>query len=151
MKPQQILAPFDFSNHAEASVKSAFELARQFGATLHLVHVLAEPVTAIAPEPMIVSAPPPEFYHESEQSCKTALERTIAGMNMPDVKVETAALWGSPVDAVLEYAAKHAIDLIVISTHGRTGLSHVLLGSVAESIVRNANCPVLTMRDTKRD
>lgn len=151
MKPKHILAPSDFSQHAETAVKSAFELAQQFGATIHLVHVLAEPVSAIAPEPMIVSSPPPEFYQESEKSCLEALQNVAADQNQPDVKVQTAALWGSPVESVLEYASRNPIDLIVISTHGRTGLSHVLLGSVAESIVRNAPCPVLTIRDTKHD
>lgn len=151
MKPTHILAPTDFSHHSESAVRSAFELAQHFGATVHLVHVLAEPVSAIAPEPMIVSSPPPEFYQESEKSCTEALQKVISEQNLPEVKVHTAVLWGAPVESVLEYAARNPIDLIVISTHGRTGLSHVLLGSVAESIVRNAVCPVLTFRDTKRD
>lgn len=151
MRPKHILAPTDFSHHAEAAVKSAFELAEQFDATVHLVHTLAEPVSAIAPEPMIVAAPPPEFYEESEKTCKEALQKVASQFGKPDTKVQTAALWGSPVDTVLEYAQREPIDLIVISTHGRTGLSHVLLGSVAESIVRNAPCPVLTLRDKKKD
>lgn len=151
MRPKHILAPTDFSHHAEAAVKSAFELAEQFGATVHMVHTLAEPVSAIAPEPMIVAAPPPEFYEESEKTCKEALQKVASQFGKPGVKVQTAALWGSPVDTVLEYAQREPIDLIVISTHGRTGLSHVLLGSVAESIVRNAPCPVLTLRDKKKD
>ncbi len=151
MRPKHILAPTDFSQHAEAAIKSAFELAEQFGATLHLVHSLAEPVAAIAPEPMIVAAPPPEFYEESEKSCLEALRKIADQLGSPKVNVVRAALWGSPVDTVLEYATRNPIDLIVISTHGRTGLSHVLLGSVAESIVRNAPCPVLTFRDKAKD
>ena len=151
MKPTQILAPTDFSHHAEAAVKSAFELADQFGATVHLLHVLAEPVTAIAPEPIVVAAPPPEFYKEAEKSCLDALQKLVDEIGRPSVKVEKKVLWGSSVDGVLEYAAKNGIDLIVISTHGRSGLAHVLLGSVAESIVRHATCPVLTLRDTRKD
>lgn len=151
MRPKHILAPTDFSHHAEVAVKSAFELAEQFGATLHLVHSLAEPVSAIAPEPMIVAAPPPEFYEESEKSCLEALQKSADQLGNPKVNLVRAALWGSPVDTILEYASRQPIDLIVVSTHGRTGLSHVLLGSVAESIVRNAPCPVLTIRDNKGD
>ena len=151
MRPKHILAPTDFSHHAESAVKSAFELAEEFGATVHLVHTLAEPVSAIAPEPMIVAAPPPEFYQESEKSCLEALGNVAAKFGKPGLTVQKAALWGSPVDTVLEYAEREPIDLIVISTHGRTGLSHVLLGSVAESIIRNAPCPVLTIRDKKKD
>ena len=58
--------------------------------------------------------------------------------------------WGSPVEAIVDYAQEQQIDMIVIATHGRTGLSHVLLGSVAERIVREATCPVLTIRDSHR-
>ena len=57
--------------------------------------------------------------------------------------------WGSPVEAIVDYASEKKIELIVIATHGRTGLSHVLLGSVAERIVREAPCPVLTIRDSR--
>ena len=60
--------------------------------------------------------------------------------------VESAVRWDSPVEGIVDYAREAAIDLIVIATHGRTGLSHVLLGSVAERIVREASCPVLTIR-----
>lgn len=151
MKPKHILAPSDFSHHSEAAIKSAFELAEQFGATLHLVHVLAEPVSAIAPEPMIVASQPPEFYQESETACINALQQVADKFNAGQVKVQKAALWGSPVESVLEYASRNPIDLIMISTHGRTGLSHILMGSVAESIIRNAPCPVLTYRDKSKD
>jgi nucleotide-binding universal stress UspA family protein len=61
--------------------------------------------------------------------------------------VVTAVRWGSPVESIVAYAIDQHIDLIVIATHGRTGLSHVLLGSVAERIVREAPCPVLTLRE----
>jgi nucleotide-binding universal stress UspA family protein len=61
--------------------------------------------------------------------------------------VVRAVRWGSPVEAIVSYALDQAIDMIVIATHGRTGLSHVLLGSVAERIVREAPCPVLTIRN----
>jgi nucleotide-binding universal stress UspA family protein len=151
MKPKHILAPSDFSHHSESAIKSAFELAEQFGATLHLVHVLAEPVSAIAPEPMIVASQPPEYYQESEKACLEALQKVSDTHNSGKVTIQKAALWGSPVESVLEYAARNPIDLIVISTHGRTGLSHVIMGSVAESIIRNAPCPVLTFRDKSKD
>ena len=61
----------------------------------------------------------------------------------------TEARWGDPVDEIHAYASEHAVDLIVVATHGRTGLAHVLLGSVAERIVREAPCPVLSIRDKK--
>ena len=151
MRPKHILAPSDFSHHSETAIKAAFELASQFDATLHLLHVLAEPVAAIAPEPMIVSVEPPEYYHESEIACLGALKELSEKFNSAHVQVKTAALWGSPIDSILDYASQNAIELIVISTHGRTGLSHILLASVAESIIRNAPCPVLTFREKSKD
>jgi nucleotide-binding universal stress UspA family protein len=65
-------------------------------------------------------------------------------------RLETAVRWGDPIDSIHAYARDHAIDLIVVATHGRTGLGHVLLGSVAERILREAPCPVLTIRDRDR-
>lgn len=142
---RNILAPTDFSDHARPAVQAACELARHFGAALHLFHVLPD-VVPVGPDPTLMSVVPPEYYSETESK---ALE-TLAGAIDPawdqPPRVERGVSWGDPISGILEYAGGHSIDLIVISTHGRTGLSHVLLGSVAERIVREAPCPVLTFR-----
>lgn len=141
-----ILAPTDFSAHAAASVRYACALAEKFGAALHLLHVLNE-VVPVGPDPMLAPVFVPDFYRESEAAARQALGTVLApGWGRP-ASVETFIRWGTPVEAVIDHAAKHAIDLVVIATHGRTGLSHILLGSVAERIVREAPCPVLTIRD----
>jgi universal stress protein A len=144
-----ILAPTDFSAHAEGALRYACGLAGRLGATLHLLHALPD-VVPVGPDPMLVPTFPPEYYQEAEARSLESLRRAIPpGCDRPE-QVKMAVRWGDPVDAVVAYASERHIDLIVIATHGRTGLSHVLLGSVAERIVREAPCPVLTIRDRKK-
>lgn len=143
---RSILAPTDYSAHAATAVRYACDLAQTLGATLHLLHVLNE-VVPVGTDPMIAPVLPPSYYEDVTRSSR----ETLAGLldpawGRPD-KVEATVRWGETVEAIVNYASAHRIDLIVIATHGRTGLSHVLLGSVAERIVREAPCPVLTIRD----
>ena len=143
------MAPTDFSAHSEESVRYACGLAERLGADLHLVHILSE-ILPVGPDPLLMPVMPPEYYKENEDRAKESLGRLLEpSWGMPR-SVVRAVRWGSPVEAVVSYAMEHRINLIVISTHGRTGLSHVLLGSVAERIVREAPCPVLTIRDRHR-
>ena len=142
---RKILAPTDFSEHAENAVRYACGLAERLGAELHLLHVLSE-IVPTGPDPLLTPVLPPEYYRESEVQSREALAKLIQpSWGKPPV-VESAVRWESPVEGIVDYAREAAIDLIVIATHGRTGLSHVLLGSVAERIVREASCPVLTIR-----
>lgn len=143
---RNILAPTDFSKHSDSAVKYACGLAEAFGAKLHLLHVLAE-VLPVGPDPMLTPVLPPEYYHETEEGTREALAKLIDPTWGKPAAVETSVAWGSPVDVIVNWSGKPEIDLVVIATHGRTGLSHVLLGSVAERIVREARCPVLTVRD----
>jgi universal stress protein A len=143
-----ILVPTDFSRHSEAALRYACGLAQRLGATLHLLHVLTE-VMPVGPDPMLAPVLPPEYYRESEAASAEALARLIDPTWPKPVAVESSVRWGSAVDVIVDHAATHEVDLIVIATHGRTGLSHVLLGSVAEHIVREAPCPVLTVRDPR--
>src|SRR5262245_19988367 len=117
-------------------------MAGRFGSELHLLHVLAELVPA-GPDPLLTPVMTPEAYKDSEEQSRQALERALDPSWGQPSSVVTAVRWGSPVEEIVAYAREQEIDLIVIATHGRTGLSHVLLGSVAERIVREAPCPVL--------
>jgi len=142
---RKMLAPTDFSPHAETAVRYACGLAERLGSELHLLHVLSEVVPA-GPDPMLTPVMPPEYYRESEaQSLETLARLLDPSWGEPPI-VRTAVVWSSSVDGIVDYARDHEVDLVVIATHGRTGLSHVLLGSVAERIVREAPCPVLTIR-----
>lgn len=147
---RDILAPTDFSDHARIGLRYAVALAERFGATLHLLHVLPDVVTPIGPEPMLLPTVPPEYYQEAEQAALAALKEALDPAWGSAPRVLHAVKWGDPVVAIVSYAAEQPIDLITIATHGRSGLSHVLLGSVAERIVREAPCPVLTVRDHER-
>ena len=144
---KRVLAPTDFSAHSEKAVRFACSLAEKFGAELHLVNVLSEIIPA-GPDPLLMPVMPPQFYQENEDRARETLRSLLQPSWGKPTRLVTAVQWGSPVEAIVEYAGEHQIDLIVIATHGRTGLSHVLLGSVAERIVREANCPVLTIRDS---
>jgi universal stress protein A len=142
---RKILAPTDFSAHARNAVRYACGLAERLGGELHLLHVLSA-IVPIGPDPLFAPVLPAESYHESEVQAERALETLLDPSWGHPPSVAVAVRWESPVDGIVDYAREAAIDLIVIATHGRTGLSHVLLGSVAERIVREAPCPVLTIR-----
>ena len=143
---KSILAPTDFSAHSEQAVRYACRLAERLDSELHLLHVLSEIVPA-GPDPLLMPVMPAQFYKESEDRAQETLDRSLDPSWEKPAKITRAVRWGSPVESIVSYAVDHRIDLVIISTHGRTGLSHVLLGSVAERIVREAPCPVLTIRD----
>jgi universal stress protein A len=142
---RSILAPTDFSAHSEKAMRYACGLAERVGAELHLLHILSEILPA-GPDPLLMPVMPPEYYEENEQRARETLSRLLDPAWGSPRSVVTTVRWGSPVESIVNYADEQKIDLIVIATHGRTGLSHVLLGSVAERIVREAPCPVLTIR-----
>lgn len=149
MEIRSILAPTDFSAHAAKAVRYACRLAERLGSELHLLHVLPD-IVPVGPDPMLTPVLPPEFYTESKQQALEALGALLEPSWGHPVKVQTEVRWGDPVDEITVLARERGVDLIVIATHGRTGLSHVLLGSVAERIVREAPCPVLTIRDRQK-
>lgn len=148
---KRVLAPTDFSESSEEALRQACWLAERFGAELHILHVLTE-IVPTGPDPLMMPVMPPQFYQDDEDKARKSLENVIKPTWSRPASVKTAVRWGSAAEAIVDYAAEEAIDLIVVSTHGRTGLSHILLGSVAERIVREAPCPVLTIRrKTARD
>ncbi len=150
---RKILAPTDFSPHAAKAVCYAARLAERLESELHLLHVLTEVVPA-GPEPLLTPALPSSEYYRDDGACSRArspLARSFDPAWGHPRAIEAAVRWDGPVEGIVDYARDLEIDLIVIATHGRTGLSHVLLGSVAERIVREAPCPVLTIRDRDRN
>lgn len=141
---QKILLPTDFSNYSAAATKYACELASRFNADLHLLHLLELHLSSTPDFGLGLALP--RYINES----RAAAEKCLAGVLDPKWSagrtVIQAVLEGSPKVEIIRYARKQDIDLIVLSTHGRTGLAHVIMGSVAESVVRTAPCPVLTVR-----
>jgi universal stress protein A len=141
---QRILLPTDFSDYSATATKYACELAVKFDAELHLLHVLE---LQVDPTPAFGMGLALANY---VQESRAAAERKLADILDPHWsagrKVIQAVVEGSARAEIVRYSRQQEIDLIVLSTHGRTGLSHVLMGSVAESVVRTAPCPVLTVR-----
>jgi len=144
MRITRVLCAVDFSEPSREALYFAVDVARQYGAELTLLHVYAVPGYAF-PEGVVVAGPEvmTDILAEIERSLETwKKEATVRGA----LNVCTATEQGSASVEIVRYAEDHDIDLIVVGTHGRGGLAHVLLGSVAEKVVRKAPCPVLTVR-----
>ncbi len=143
MDIRHILAPTDFSDHSKRALGDALELAQTFGAKLSLLHVLE-------PSPYLGEFTPPtmgeELRGDLERQAGAELARALPEARQATVAVTRAVVTGSPALKIVETAEAEHVDLIVMATHGRTGLSHLLIGSVAERVVRTAPCPVLTIR-----
>jgi len=141
---QRILLPTDFSTYSAAATQYACELAMRFDSELHILHTLEHHLSSTPTFGFGLDLP--TFISES----KAAAEKKLAGIVdsdwSPGRTVIKGVSEGSPRVEIVRYAREANIDLIVLSTHGRSGLSHVMLGSVAESVVRTAPCPVLTVR-----
>jgi nucleotide-binding universal stress UspA family protein len=135
---QTILHPTDFSDHSDFAFRLACALARDYGARLVLLHVAAQPVIVYGEG---VVPPDPEEYLEALKKKLFALE-----VLDPSVRAERRLKEGDPVTEILAEARETNADLVVMGTHGRTGLGRLLMGSVAEQVVRKASCPVLTVR-----
>ena len=118
---KSILAPTDFSAHSEQAVRYACRLAERLGSELHLLHVLSEILPA-GPDPLLMPVMPAQFYKENEDRAHETLDRSLDPAWGKPATVVTAVKWGSPVESIVSYADDHQIDLIVIATHGRTGL-----------------------------
>ena len=141
---QRILLPTDFSANSATATRYACELATKYDAELHLLHTLE--IHPVSTPDFGMGLALPRYAEESKAAAENALNSLLDANWSKGRKVVQAIVEGSPVKEIVSYARTQNIDLIVISTHGRTGLAHVLMGSVAENVVRTAPCPVLTVR-----
>lgn len=147
--PKRILVPTDFSPGSRAALDHAAGLAERYGATVVALHVWQPPALMRADDSITISGEP--YQTLSEMAGKRAsaeMDSFLAPL------IEHEGVWfrrqvalGDPADTILEVAADGRFDLIVMGTHGRTGLKRMILGSVAEKVTRRANCPVLTIRE----
>ena len=143
-----ILVPHDFSSCANHAAALARDVAQTHGARLLLLHVTEMPM-GLGPETVIVpeeGGGPIKVRDYAMRSAQEHLEDLAARLRKDGVEVSTLAVMGHVVDEIVGIAKRERIDLIVMGTHGRTGLSHLVVGSVAEKIVRQAPVPVLTVR-----
>ena len=143
---RRILHPSDFSKASAAAFTSAVELAKTNGAELVLLHVLAPPLTLMAGEGYVS----PKVYEDLEQSARAyaskELARRVAKAKKAGVHAKAALRDGVAHEQIVRAARSPRADMIVIGTHGRTGLAKLFLGSVAGRVVSTAKCPVMTVR-----
>ncbi len=144
---KRILCPIDFSDASRAALETAADLAKRFGASLTLFHAYPVPGYTFPDGSFVASS---KMLDELAEQARRHLEEwkgIAASLGVPAAEAITAV--GEPAHEIVTWSKEHAADLVVLGTHGRTGLTHALMGSVAERVVRRAPCPVLTVRPPK--
>jgi nucleotide-binding universal stress UspA family protein len=147
---QRILLPTDFSKHSNVAMTYAAALAEKFAAELYLLHVVQD-LALFIPDAVAVAPPVAPPVEEFLAAAREALERVSKGSQLAGLPVHREVREGTPFYEIIRFAKEMNIDLIVMGTHGHTGLTHVLLGSVTEKVVRKAPCPVLTVRHPEHE
>lgn len=140
---QSILVPVDFSACSDAALETAVGLAGTLGSKLRLLHVYHAPALMFDPYGIQPAEP---FLLEAPAAARKRLEEELAKVEKAGVSADAEVRQGLPAEQIVADAGERGADLIVLGTHGHTGLEHVLLGSVAERTVRLAPCPVLTVK-----
>jgi nucleotide-binding universal stress UspA family protein len=153
---KKILAPTDFSQLSQAGVRHALELAKAFGAEVTVYHVVSsaelmeypkETVEGLDEHPLHSLRHPLETY---QQVMSRFLKKHFSDL-IPGVKIREKVELGAPDKNIVSLAEQEGSDMIVMSTHGRTGLSHILVGSVTEKVVRQAHCPVFSIHPQPKE
>ena len=150
VRVQRILCPVDFSDSSDHAMRYASALAETFGAELTLLHVVA-PVMAALPGETSLPDTLQTDIDEIALACRERLEQTVGKLAASGLTVQHKVLNGVPFIEIIRYARDAETDLIVMGTHGRTGLGHLLIGSVAERVVRKSPCPVLTVKHPEHE
>lgn len=146
---KRILVPTDFSEASEVALKYGRALAEAFNASLDVLHVMEDPfVYAPTSEGYM---PPPQFHEEMETATRDRLNKLFTDAERAKLRAQLITKKGSPFVEVVRYAKENDVDLIVMGTHGHGAIAHMLMGSVAEKVVRKAPCPVLTVRHPEHE
>jgi len=147
----KVLFPTDFSDLANSALEYAMVLAGTFDATLHCLHVVDDAYqywSAMGPESIPVGPPPEDLLDLGRSRMQTFAGEHLEGLKTPPV---LHVAMGRPFAEIIGYARNQEIDLIVMGTHGRGAIAHVLLGSTTEKVVRKAACAVLTVRGPEHE
>jgi nucleotide-binding universal stress UspA family protein len=145
-----VLVPTDFSEASESALRYGKAMAEAFGASLHVVHVM-EDLLAHAWAAEVYVSSMPQLRDEIEKESRQRLGGLLTDTEQKKFRAEAALLAGNPFLEIIRYAKTHGVDLIVMGTHGRGPIAHMLLGSVAEKVVRKSPCPVLTVREAQHE
>lgn len=147
---KNVLVATDFSDASDTALDYGRHFARAFGATLHVVHVVENVMARFAADayPVVL----PDLQKEIEEAGQKRLRASLTDEDFTQLHAVAAVRTSAaPASAIVEYAKDSAADLVIMGTHGRGGVAHLLMGSVAERVVRLAPCPVLTVRRSERD
>ena len=142
----RILVPTDFGRASDAALECAKELARRFDSDLYLLHVVEDPMATGVWTPDVYVAASAELRDRLLRDAQQHLDAALSENERKQFNASLEVRVGRAGETIGELAREKTIDLIVMGTHGRRGLSHMFLGSVAERMVRTAPCPVLTIR-----
>ncbi len=141
----KVLVPIDFSDYSKSALRYAVNFAKSFNAEIILIYVV-EPVI-YPPDFSMGQIAMPSINTEWDDRAKDELQKLAKSEIIGAVKVKTIIKTGKPFVEIIETAKEENVDLIIIATHGRSGVEHILFGSTAEKVVRKAPCPVLTLRE----
>ena len=148
---KNILVATDFSQPSDAALAYGRALARNFKATLHVLHVVNN-VSSVVYGAEAYAVSMPEFQREIEDSARKELDDLLIDNDPVPLPARRVLIVSSaPAAAIVDYAGRERIDLIITGTHGRGAVAHLLMGSVAERVVRTAPCPVLTVRHPEHE
>jgi nucleotide-binding universal stress UspA family protein len=148
--PSRILVPTDFSESSDQALEYAKMLADRLGATLHVLHVIEEPDVAGAWGAEVYIAELPRIREAAQQRAEKGLNEIFTANERGRLGLSTEIADGRAARTIIDVAGQRHIDLIVMGTHGRSGVERLILGSVTEKVLRTAPCPVLTVRTIER-
>ena len=148
---KNVLVATDFSAPSDAALAYGRALARSFGASLTVLHVVENLLAhAVGPDGILLTSP--ELQTEMDSRAQTSVDALLNDEDRRDLGAKGRVLVSNtPSQTIVDYARDAAVDLIVMGTHGRGAVGHLLMGNVAERVVRTATCPVLTVRENARD
>jgi universal stress protein A len=143
---QKIIVPIDFSDISQRAAQYAESLARALHASLCLVHV--QPPAGLTPHGVARAADPPDAREHCYQAARRRLDDLARRLRSGTLQVATEVRSGATAENITQAAVHYGADLVVMGTHGRTGVAHFLVGSMAERVIRTAPCPVLVLRSS---
>lgn len=145
---QKILCPVDFSEPSLAGLAASVDLAGKFGASIEVLYVL--PILPPQPIDPNYSFQVPEYEILLQQDAETRLAALVKETVPAEIKSTSTVVHGSAGKEIVKYAEEAKVDLIVIASHGHSGWHHLVMGSVAEKVIRHSPCPVFVVRETRK-
>jgi nucleotide-binding universal stress UspA family protein len=146
-KPKKILVPTDFSEYSDRALQKALDIAQESGAGITLLHVIGQDIRECMSDYCFTQDEFERFKKGMIESGEEYLKAQLKKFSVPGtVRIDSAVLQGIPYEEILKYQSKNNFDLIIIASHGRSGIAKYLMGSVAEKVIRGATCEALVLK-----